>query len=71
MSGPTKCRAWSGSKLFDTLMVFPKEFYEKNDLEKKADDKKHAMLPSMQRLLDTSVKILENSIFRVLASLSL
>ena len=26
-SGPTKCRAWSVSKLFDTLMVFLKEFF--------------------------------------------
>ena len=37
-SGPTNCRACSGSKLFDTLM---KEFFEKVDFEKKsADDKK-------------------------------
>ena len=33
-SGPTKCRAWSVSKLFDTLMVFLKEFFEKVDFEK-------------------------------------
>ena len=33
-SGPTKCRAWPGSKLFDTLMVFLKEFYEKVEIEK-------------------------------------
>ena len=26
-SGPTNCWAWSGSKLFDTLMVFLKEFF--------------------------------------------
>ena len=39
-SGPTKCRAWSGSKLFDTLMIFLKEFFEKIDFEKSADDKK-------------------------------
>ena len=32
--GPTKCRAWSGSKLFDTLMVFPTEFFQKVDFEK-------------------------------------
>ena len=32
--GPTKCRAWSGSKLFDTLMVFLKEFFENVDSEK-------------------------------------
>ena len=33
-SGLTKCRARSGSKLFDTLMVFLKEFFEKIDFEK-------------------------------------
>ena len=33
-SGPTKCRAWSGSKLFDTLMVFRKEILEKVNFEK-------------------------------------
>ena len=39
--GPTKCRACSGSKLFDTLKVFLKEFFQKDDFEKKsADDKK-------------------------------
>ena len=27
--GPTKCRACSGSKLFDTLMVFLKDFFKK------------------------------------------
>ena len=40
-SGPTNRRAWSGSKLFDILMVFLKEFFQKNNFEKKsADDKK-------------------------------
>ena len=33
-SGQTKCRACSGSKLFDTQMVFLKEFFEKDDFEK-------------------------------------
>ena len=33
-SGQTKCRALSGSKMFDTLMVYLKEFFEKVDLEK-------------------------------------
>ena len=28
-SSMTRCWAWSGSKLFDTLMVFLKEFFEK------------------------------------------
>ena len=40
-SGPTNRRAWSGSKLFDILMVFLKEFFQKVNFEKKtADDKK-------------------------------
>ena len=39
--GPTKCPACSGSKLFDTRMVFPKEYFEKVDFDKNsADDKK-------------------------------
>ena len=33
-SGPTKCRACSGLKLFYTRMVFLKEFFEKVDFEK-------------------------------------
>ena len=33
-SGLTKCRAWSGSKLFDILKVILKEFFEKDDFEK-------------------------------------
>ena len=27
--GPTKCWGWSGSQLFDTLMVFLKDFLKK------------------------------------------
>ena len=50
-SGPTKCRAWSGSKLFDTLMVLLKEFFEKVEFEKNQQTtKKHAKLPSRQRV---------------------
>ena len=33
-SGPTICRAWSGSNLFDLQMVFLKEFFKKIDFEK-------------------------------------
>ena len=33
-SGTTKCRAWSRSKLFDTLMVFKKYILEKKSEEK-------------------------------------
>ena len=32
---PTKRLAWSGSKLFHTLMIFLKEFFEKVNLKKK------------------------------------
>ena len=32
--GPTECRSCSGSKLFDTLTVFLKEFLEKVNFEK-------------------------------------
>ena len=48
-SGPTKCRAWSGSKLFDMLTVFLKEFFEKVDFKKNQQTaKNHAKFPSMQ-----------------------
>ena len=33
-SGPTKCGAWSGSKMFDTLMVFSEFYFEKDGIEK-------------------------------------
>ena len=29
-----ECRSWSGSKLFDTLILFLKEFFEKVNFEK-------------------------------------
>ena len=35
-SGPTECWSWSGSKLFDTLIVFLKDFFEKVNFEKKS-----------------------------------
>ena len=34
-SGPTECRSWSGSKPFDTLIVFLKECIKKVDFEKR------------------------------------
>ena len=38
-------RACSGSKLFEILMVFLKEFFQKVNFEKKSvDDKKHEKL---------------------------
>ena len=33
-SGPTKCRAWFGSKVFDTQMVILKEILERVDFIK-------------------------------------
>ena len=40
-SGPMKCQARSGSKLFDSLILFLKEFLGKIYFEKhSADDKK-------------------------------
>ena len=32
-SGPTKCRSWSGFKPFETLMVFLKQYFKKDDFE--------------------------------------
>ena len=50
-SGPTKCRVLSGSKLFDTLMVFLIEFFEKVDFEKnKQMTIKHGTIPSRERV---------------------
>ena len=65
--GPTQCRAWSGSKLFDTLIAFQKEFFEKLGFEKnQLTTKKHAKLPSRQRDNDVSKRWNEfcvNSLF--------
>ena len=48
-SGPTNRRAWSGSKLFDILMVFLKEFFQKVNFEKNRQTTKRCeKLPSMQ-----------------------
>ena len=45
--------------MFDTLMVFQKEFFEKSDFEKKsADNEKHAKFPSMH-LSDVSFQVAE------------
>ena len=49
-SGPTEHWAWSGSKPFDTQIVFLKEFLEKLDFEKKISrrQKKREKFPSGQ-----------------------
>ena len=41
-SAPTQYQDWSRSDLFDTQMVFLKEFLEKVDFEKKSADDKNA-----------------------------
>ena len=48
-SGLIKCQAGSGSKLFDTLMVFLKEFLEKVDFEKKSADGKKNLAKITQK----------------------
>ena len=63
-SGRTTCLARSGSKLFDTLMVFLKEFFEKVDFEKTQQRIKWHELPSMQRVNAI------NSPFRFLCSIA-
>ena len=46
-SGPTFCRSWFGYKMFDTLIVFLKEFFEKVPFKKVSRrPKKHERLPS-------------------------
>ena len=62
-SGPTNRRAWSGSKLFDILMVFLKEFFQKVDFEKNQQTtKKHEKLPSRQwvKLWKTQMNFFQN-----------
>ena len=61
--GLTKCQAWSRIKLFDTLMIFLKEYFQTFNFEKKsADNKKHAKLPSMQRLKNFGGKIIFSNV---------
>ena len=43
-------KARSRSELFDTLMLFLEEFFEKVDFEKKTTDDKHKLLPIRQRV---------------------
>ena len=50
-SGWTKHWAWSGFKLFDTLIVFLTDFLDNVNFEKKQQiAKKPAKLPSIQRV---------------------
>ena len=54
-SGSTKCRAWSGSRLFDTLMVFLKEFFEKVDVEKNSRRQKVCKITQNNRIFLTCI----------------
>ena len=49
-SGMTKCHAQSGTKLFDTQMVFLKEFSQIDFEKKNSVNHKKAKLPRRQRL---------------------
>ena len=56
-SGPTKCRTWFRSTLFDTDDTL-KEFFEKDDFEKNQQTtKKNVKLLSMQRVKHTNCKV--------------
>ena len=57
---PDHDQPWSGFKLFDMLLVFLKEFFEKVDFEKNQMTKKHEKLPSMLKV--QSLLITENSV---------
>ena len=60
-SGLTNRRAWSGSKLFDILIVFLKEFFWKINFEKNQQmTKKHEKLPSMQWVKVVWIKEVED-----------
>ena len=55
-SGPTLCRAWSGSNVFATLMVFLKEFFKNVNFEKnQRTTKKRVKLHSIQRVATDAV----------------
>ena len=51
-SGP-----WSGSKLFDTHIVFLKEFFEKDDFGKKKKTTKHMKKYPACRVTSTNCKV--------------
>ena len=54
-SGPTKCRVCSGSKQFDTLIIFLKEFFKNIDFEKNQQTtKKMQNFPIGKVLMDCS-----------------
>ena len=60
-SGPTKRQARSGSKLFNTLMVFLKEFFEKVDIEKHQQTTiSMQKLPSVQIVYFQDKKVLHS-----------
>ena len=40
---PTKCRAWSVSNLFDTVVVFLKEFFEKVYFQKNISRRQNSL----------------------------
>ena len=42
-SGPTICRVWSGSQLFDTLIMFLKEFFKKVNIRQQKSVKNYAV----------------------------
>ena len=55
-SGPTKCRAYSGFKLFESLVVFMKNLFEKKIILKTNSVCK---IPSMQRAIQNSYAIIK------------
>ena len=66
-SGPTECRSWSGSKLFDTWIVYLKEFFENINFEKEgADDKSMKNYPACTELkLNNHVKCIKYETYAI------
>ena len=65
-SGTTKCRAWSGAKLFDTLMVFLKYFFQNVWKRSAYDKKKYAKLPRRQWVKYTLISAwVKDQIFKI------
>ena len=56
-SGPTQCRSWSRSKLFDSLIVFLKEFLKKVGRRQKNHKKIYPACKELRNLIAKLMKV--------------
>ena len=67
-SGPTEHRAWSGCKLFDTLMIFLKKFSEKYDFEKNQQTTKNLkklLIRQRVKLICVLIRLITVKVIRI------